>query len=501
MGGKNEIKRKIFVSYRTKDEIADKLINALKNQVDSTMCKVLYDSEKCDTTCGIHYDKKNLNSGDSITKFMAELSEADRIVFLFSEAYFKSESCMNELRLAYEKQARDLQPAVVLLDNYLPDPQQEQELVRYWEKKPSQHNEKKGDSAYQTACNETADKIPVILAWLFGKYNREFKYRDRLILKQDGKNNYDETAAEIIKWLDKEIKPVRYNHLSVLDRRDLIKEKLQEFFEKEDLKSLKKKKPFSNTIDDLVSMKNGKILQSSLERITEFLDAKMDGDASLGEQFKESVEQLTGWLLIAAVDDKKLHQCIHELNHCDDAARNVFDPEYDLFYQILVSAFFNTPAVYGVENEHVVGEGEIKLVETGMDKAAFERFIDDEIGYMAEFEALTEKVLEKSRRGNVRNPLKGDDDSKRQRINKLMARLGKFYIAVEKDTVNRIYGETLFNKIGEKFPALVQIFKDKQNPEPMLELFVPGFKDEITAIDDEIANIYSRLNNIQNWRG
>ncbi|MGD9827080.1 toll/interleukin-1 receptor domain-containing protein, partial [Desulfobacter sp.] len=197
----NETKRKIYVSYCRKDGHAKRLIDALIETAS-------------DTECSICYDETSLQLGESITKFMAKVSEADRIVFLLSQNYFQSRSCMNELLLAYKKRASELQPAVVMLDKFLPGAEQEQKLVTWWQEQSSQNNGEEKDAADLTTCGENAEAIPVILAWLFGKYNPEFKYRDRLVLVQDDKKNCDQIADEIIKWLDKEIVPVRYKHLA-----------------------------------------------------------------------------------------------------------------------------------------------------------------------------------------------------------------------------------------------------------------------------------------------
>ena len=493
----NETRRKIYVSYCRKDGYAERLIDALIKTAS-------------DMGCSICYDDNSLPLGASITKFMAEVSEADRIVFLLSQNYFQSRSCMNELLLAYKKQASELQPAVVTLDKFLPGAEQEQKLVTWWQEQSSQNNGEEKDAVDLTTCGENAETIPVILAWLFGKYNPEFQYRDRLVSVQDDKKDCDQRAVEIIKWLNKEIEPVRYNHRAAVGRRDAIKDALKSLLEKSDFYPLKenlvKTGTFSDGEEDLIhglaSMKNGAALLASLESVTKFLDRIISGNFSFKERFKESIGELTGLFLIAAVDDRKLHRLIHELNGCGDGARNAFSRGYTDFYQILVSALFNKSAVYAIENDQVVGEGEIKLIETGMDENAFEKFMSDEVGYMTTFAPLTEKVLEISRRGKFNNPLVGDDEKKRRRINKIMAELGKFYITVEKEKMNKDFGgEKVFNKIGKQFPALVQILTDEQKPEDILALFIPGFEELETDIQDEIITIYSRLNEIENWRG
>jgi hypothetical protein len=493
--GGNKEKRKIYVSYCRQDGHATSVIDALMNIAS-------------DTGCTICYDDNSLPLGGSITKFMAEVSEADRIVFLLSRNYFQSRSCMNELLLAYEKRASELQPAVVMLAQFLPNVEQEQNLITWWHEQSSQNNGEKRDAAGLTTCRENARAIPWILAWLFGKYNPGLKYRDRLVLVLDDKNACDQTAGDIIEWLNKDTEPVRYNHRAAVGRQITIRDKLEPLLKRSDFDPLKKilagTEPFSgkDLTHGLASMKNGAALLASLESVTKFLDRIISGDFSFKGRFKESVAELTGLFLIAAVDDRKLHRLIHELNHCGDGARNMFSREYTDFYQILVSALFSKSAVYTIEDNQVVGEGEIKLIETGMDEKAFEKFMSDELGYMTTFAPLTEKVLKISRRGKLNNPLVGTDEKKRKRINKIMAELGKFYIAVEMDKVNTDFGgENVFNKVGKKFPALVQIFTDERKPENILALFVPGFEALETEIQDEIVNIYSRLNEIDNWRG
>ncbi len=294
--------------------------------------------------------------------------------------------------------------------------------------------------------------------------------------------------------------------MAVRERRGIIKAKLKLGLERNDfkplIKLLRKNVDFSGDLQDsLALMKNGAILSKALKSIREFLQyVKKCEEFNPSPTFKNMVEEFTGWLLVAAVDDKKLHQIIHELNHRGDAARNEFGLGYIIFYQMLVCAFFNKPAIYTVENKAVIGEGEIKLIERGMNRESFKRFINDDLEYITEFESLINKVRKVSRPNTANSPYSGDDEAKRKRINELMAELGKFYFAVEKDKLN-LFGEEFFNKIGEKFPPLVQMFMEKRKKDPLFELFISGFEDEKDKIDDEIKYIYSLLKDIPNWRG
>lgn len=488
MRGNNETKRKIYASYCRQDGLAKELIDALIKTASYTRCHICYDDNL-------------LPLGESITKFMAEVSEADRIVFLLSQNYFQSRSCMNELLLAYEKQASELQPAVVMLDKFLPDGEQEQKLVTWWQQQSSQNDGEEKDAADLTTCHENAKAIPVILAWLFGKYKPEFQYRDRLVLVQDDKKNCDQAAGEIIKWLDKKIVPVRYKHLAAVKRRIEISDVMGKLIESEDLNPLIKilivkfKHQKQDLTRFLMSIDDAQLLLDVLTCIVEFIDdLNFKNQLSTG-RIRGLVKQLTGVLLISAVDDKKLHRLIHELNCCGEGARSIFSQKGRDFYQILVSSFFNKPAVYEFEGDVLVGEGRIKLIEQGMNNSSFERFLKEEMEYMTEFLPLTKKVFTKAWGMEVDNPSVGTDEEQRKLINEEMTRLGGFYIAVEKDLVKANFGgDGLFNKIGEKFPALVQIYMDeKGSEEDILDLFIPGTTKKAFALQYKIITIYSKL--------
>ena len=145
-----------------------------------------------------------------------------------------------------------------------------------------------------------------------------------------------------------------------------------------------------------------------------------------------------------------------------------------------------------------MGEGRIKLIEQGMNNSSFERFLKKEMEYMTEFLPLTKKVFTKAWGMEVDNPSVGTDEEQRELINEEMTRLGGFYIAVEKDLVKANFGgDGLFNKIGEKFPALVQIYMDeKGSEEDILDLFIPGTTKKAFALQYKIITIYSKLERI-----
>ena len=61
------------------------------------------------------YDQNALGYFGSIRAFMEELSEAEKIIVLLSEGYFRSPYCMVELLHIYRKRSANLMPIVVFL--------------------------------------------------------------------------------------------------------------------------------------------------------------------------------------------------------------------------------------------------------------------------------------------------------------------------------------------------------------------------------------------------
>lgn len=76
---------RVFVSYASETDKEKKIINDLK-KFDSKISGIK-----------LIIDKKELKTGYSIKGFSKTLSEGDKIVIVFSDAYFKSKWCMSEL--------------------------------------------------------------------------------------------------------------------------------------------------------------------------------------------------------------------------------------------------------------------------------------------------------------------------------------------------------------------------------------------------------------------
>ena len=82
-------KTKIYVSYARETDEEIGIINGLKRL--TRWMRWMHEVE-------LIWDEKNINPGDSIRKFIENMSEGDKVVVVISDAYAKSPWCMTELR-------------------------------------------------------------------------------------------------------------------------------------------------------------------------------------------------------------------------------------------------------------------------------------------------------------------------------------------------------------------------------------------------------------------
>lgn len=112
----------VYVSYAWKEEKQNRLVDKL--------------GEAC-AARGIELrrDKTSIGYGDSIRQFMDEIGAAGHVVLVLSEAYFKSEYCMYELRQIYgNKNFRQRANPVVLSGTRFHKPIDRIPYLKYWEK-------------------------------------------------------------------------------------------------------------------------------------------------------------------------------------------------------------------------------------------------------------------------------------------------------------------------------------------------------------------------------
>lgn len=113
----------VYVSYAWKEEEQNRLVDKL--------------DEAC-TARGIELvrDTGHIRYGESIRAFMDKLAQAEHIVLVLSDAYFRSEYCMFELCGIYQHRSfadfRKRVHPVVLRGTHLHDPVERIKFVEHW---------------------------------------------------------------------------------------------------------------------------------------------------------------------------------------------------------------------------------------------------------------------------------------------------------------------------------------------------------------------------------
>ena len=135
----------VYVSYNWPAEVDSHIVEKLKaawqaRGIDLVKLKI---------------DKQAINYGDSVRAFMDELTQADSVIMVLSEAYFKSPNCMYELRgLSEHQDFRKRVSLIVLRGTPLYDPLAWVKYRKYWEEKV-----KELDEALKTIGGTDAEDI------------------------------------------------------------------------------------------------------------------------------------------------------------------------------------------------------------------------------------------------------------------------------------------------------------------------------------------------------
>ncbi len=111
----------VYVSYAWKEEEQNRLVDKLGEACAAREIEVLR-------------DRNRIGYGDSIRQFMDQLGAGRHVVLVLSDAYFKSESCMYELRRIHEN--RDFRKRVypiVLSGTRFHKPIDRIPYIEYWE--------------------------------------------------------------------------------------------------------------------------------------------------------------------------------------------------------------------------------------------------------------------------------------------------------------------------------------------------------------------------------
>lgn len=278
------------------------------------------DQDKLDKII-IQYDE-NIETGGSISEFMAKLIHGEQIVFLISELYFQSVFCMYELCEAYQERAGDLLPIVVVDSQYDTIFQDRNEcikdIIEYWTDMAK--SPKKENAALQSRCKDIEKILPLALAWIIPPADQQTNQtpQQKMIVASD-----EHACKKVFQLCQEEHKPL-YRLISPRER-DLsfikISQKITEALENKQLYEgfAKIFDPNGSTIETAMRKEvDGNSPTNALSKLNAWLQS-IEEDAKIQEKDKkvacEQAIKLQGWLLLYSIDLEKLSFLVLELNH------------------------------------------------------------------------------------------------------------------------------------------------------------------------------------------
>ncbi len=444
------------------------------------------------------FDEKALEQGGSINAFMEELSEAEKIIVLLSRGYFQSPFCLTELLHIYYKRAHELLPIIVFVDGFSPGEIKVSELQQYWAEQP-------GNVAAKRLYARFVDELPLVLAWLLGIYDEALASWDELF-HLFNKAECD-VAPKVIAALSREYQP-RFQYLSSKQREQLIASNIEKIFANQDLKiyfdSLKKRnapvtyieKPFAESLAIPCSVKT---LKSRLNTLIDWLEniAKENDPSTRLLRLAGQVKSLLGWLLIAAVDDRKLHILIHTLNRQQATAKLSMHGENETSFQMIVAAVAHTSVRFfynpGREKRALIGEGELVLTEKGADPNTYSESFKREDGWFNQYKTLFDQ-MSKSLYPEQTTPAKHNSASLSGAIEAILERRKDFFLLFDRN-LPAISQVTAFRKdLGAIYPNIQQVDSEDESKKGAQQFYLEGLNSGY--LDQKIRHIYSLIHRI-----
>ncbi len=448
------------------------------------------------------YDEKGLDAFGSIRGFMDELSEGEQVIFLLSKGYFESPYCMTELLSIYHKRAGDLVPVVVFVDGFKPSDLSIDEILAYWEKRREDLQQaEKGKEARH--AGQVLRYLRAALAWLLGRYDEEHGGWNTLFPVMEAAGDNEDIARWVLGKISAKRKP-RYPYLSARARRYHAKAAIERILAKNPTKewfdllaSRFSPSPVSPAefAARLVEFESADELTEILDRFFEWMeedlqDVVTDPAASyVRKLLAKGVKDILGWLLLLVMDDVRLNQLIHELNHLGPEARQTLNGENESSFQLIASALAGSAARYLFDPEgtpRVRGENQVDLIEQGADKKNYRRYIEDKDRWMEIKGVLLKSMIGARRKHRT-------DASLNAALSTALRRKKGTFLLVDGETWNTVRCHELLRMLGEKFPDLHQIIDDDA-----AETAQAYFRDgvESGAIDQTIFQIYEILHEL-----
>ena len=473
-------KREVYISYTRRSGSQESVSTFIRNLITAgrehydlysivskgknETIKQLKEGESIPESMGdveIIYDENGLVNGRSIRAFMDELSSADRIIILLSADYFRSRFCMVELLSIYEKQPGNI-PVVVFISDYSPDNVKEEALVSFWLQQSKQKlQEKNEDTA--SLCAKFAAELPCALSWLLGRYDTALEHyvAFRAPLKETDPAVYQ----VILRELEFDSRS-RYAHRGQSEKKVLI----HEFVEK--VRTSEKFGKYYNVLENdlkvgcfpglaayLSELSDKGKLHEVFVNIPVWLKKIADDSPSPSpelKRFAETVKELMGWLLLMAIDERKLNRLVHELN-IQNPGHIALCRENDSAFQIIVSSLWACPAFFDLSEGNILrGKRELVLGEKGILKENYEKSVLNDMEFLSIFHPLYDQMSSQNTRHgtweSLKNAMQFDLNS-----------MNDFYLLLEKDWLPSIEREGgLFQEMGKMFPGITLVIP---NPE------------------------------------
>ncbi|MEJ2670118.1 MAG: toll/interleukin-1 receptor domain-containing protein [Gammaproteobacteria bacterium] len=435
------------------------------------------DNNKTVDQWSVCYDQNAMETFGSIKAFMEELSEAEKIIILLTEDYFRSPYCIIELLHIYRKRADNLIPIVVFSGELRASNLKVKEIVDYW-RDPFE------GGVDALLRQQFHDALPVALAWLLGGYNEETQGWDTVFpnfnFKADNEDEQGAVLAKVVEALNEE-KVLRFRIVSKEKRIQTVKEEIKKILNQPVFQTefgrLKLSSgdadpgPFSG-IDNNIFSGNAEFLVRCLETIQCWLEEELKAvkptrqrDLLLGE-----LKKLIGWLLCLAVNDEALHVLVHALNREGVHAEIPLMEEHESALQLIVSAIAHAQVMYDYVTEddrsRLRGRGELTLkAEAGINYSNYYKNFNNELNW------------ENSLTSAVHRSLRGRDD---------------YFLRFERAEVEMKMMQQLRKRFGEEYPFLQQVIVDDENDDYAEQKY---YCDGLQGgdLDQLVRNIYGAI--------
>ncbi len=445
------------------------------------------------------YDENGLDAFGSISGFMEQLSEAQAVVILLSPGYFQSPYCLTELLLLYTKRADDLLPIVVFVDGYQPDSVNSAELAEYWDQQ-RQDQENNNEVAAAKRYSEFNRMLPAMLAWLLGSFDTQMQGWDTL-LPVIVADNQQIAAEQVSEALENPIEP-RFAHYSSSHKTVWIASQIETILARpamkewlSDLKVLCSRR--SDTSHEFAAFlarpQTAEHLIQNLGHLINWLaHIKRDFQPStLRRLLSADVKELLSYLLMTAVDDRRLHQLIHQLNRLQEQASHELLDENETALQMIVSAVACSPVRYrytiDLGSDALQGDGQLELIERGCSTDNYYQWLESEENWLDAQRLLYQQMIARPRPQKTERALHGAMDA-------VLNQRQDFYLRFDKTHLDLCKNNDFRKHLGKRFPAIQHVISSDEARSTAEDYYLDGLNSGY--LDQMIYTIYDSLHEL-----